>query len=249
MIALAVTAVLLAQDLQTPVPALEPAVASSPASTPAGPEGAPDPVDAAPPSPPSAPASARRPPSLVARPSPCLSRSYADANPDDCVGPPATAPEPEPGTAPSGGQVVAPEPAPPLQPPAGKSAGPVVVDAPETPGDRPSILVLIAIALGVAGTLTATAAAMLRRRAGGPLAGLREVELTGAVTLMLSPADLARRARGPGKSRWSVRDGRLILTGPGGSLLNGVPLDRGGDIVSTGDTVRLGGAEYRVRII
>jgi hypothetical protein len=123
----------------------------------------------------------------------------------------------------------------------------VVVDASETPGGRPSILVLIAVALGVAGTLTAIA--MLRRRAGAPVAGLREVELKGAVTLMLSPADLARRARGPGKSRWSVRDGRLILTGPGGSLLNGVPLDRGGDIVSTGDTVRLGGAEYRVRII
>jgi hypothetical protein len=102
---------------------------------------------------------------------------------------------------------------------------------------------------GVALLLICALLALLMRARATSSVGLREVELHGPERIVLSPAALVRGTHGPGKSRWSIRDGRLILTGPTGTLLNGVRLDRAGDIVSTGDNVRLGGAEYRVRIV
>lgn len=197
--------------------------------------------------------------------SPCFSRSYADANPDDCAGldrrtasdeaaSQATTPNPTPPT------LNAPAPGPKIAPPpvaeARTSSSRVAPDqkpttsAQTSEGARPS-LVLIAAGAVAALLVLAAAAWILRhlRRRSVTDTGLRSVELAGPETLILSPNQLARGARGPGKSRWTVRDGRLVLTGPAGTLLNGVPLDRAGDIASTGDTARLGGAEYRVRII
>lgn len=253
MIILLASALLLAQDPQDATPTPEPPAAPVPIPAPAAePERASDPVESPPATvrkalPQKAEPPPRRNPGPGPRPSSCLSRRYADAHPDACGGP--TAEETE--RVPAGSQKAVPAPVP-VQPlkraPAGESGQPSIA-VPKTPGTRPSIPVLIALGTGILVLLAAAVAATLRFRKGHSAVGVREVELAGPGMVVLSPTHLARGTGGPGKSRWSIRDGRLIVKGPEGSLLNGVPLDRSGDVVSTGDTVRLGGAEYRVRII
>ncbi|GAA0641010.1 hypothetical protein [Brevundimonas lenta] len=175
-----------------------------------------------------------------ARPAGCRSLSFADANPDACGAkvirePPTVS---DAASVPQSRSVQVPAKTPVTAVPAKK----VLV--------RPRSTVAAVVAAGVGVLLvTLLLGALVVRRRGGSGAGVRAVELIGPETIVLSPNDLIRGLRGPGKSRWRVRDGRLILAGPTGSLLNGVPLDRTGDVVSTGDTVRLAGADYRVRII
>jgi hypothetical protein len=170
----------------------------------------------------------------------CRNLNYADANPETCGA--AVIGEPVADDAPPSRPLPAatpPEKAPATQP--GKVA--------EKGVDVRAYQLRIAAIVAAALLLISALFALLLRARGTSSDGVREVELQGPDRMVLSPAALARGTQGPGKSRWSVRDGRLILTGPAGTLLNGVRLDRAGDIVSTGDTVRLGGAEYRVRIV
>ena len=261
MIALFLGLALLTQEAQPPSPTPQPAAAQEAAPSPTEPFPArtPDPVERPPATtqepppakarPAPAPAAPGRPPAPrpVVQPDHCLSRTYTDAHPEACLGP---ADEPTAKADPAQEKRAAP-----TTPPASPTPPPARADAKAPPvAEEPALLTRlpVLIALGVVAVLLllAVVVLILRLRGGGSPAGLREVELAGpSGAVLLTPAQLARGAQGPGKSRWSVRDGRLILTGPTGTLLNGVPLDRAGDIVSTGDTVRLGGAEYRIRII
>lgn len=170
----------------------------------------------------------------------CRNLSYADAHPETC------------GAGLIGGAAAeAAEPPPPL--PVAASSEKARAAQPGTVAEKsadapPSWIRLAAWGAGALLLTSALVFALLRTQL-TDTAGVRPVELHGPERQVLTPAALARGARGPGKSRWSIRDGRLILTGPAGTLLNGVRIDRTGDIVSTGDTVRLGGADYRVRIV
>ncbi len=186
----------------------------------------------------------RQRPAQTKRPSPsqpdCRNLNYADANPETCgaglIGEPAAEDAPPSRPIPV---ATPPKKAPAAQP--GKAA--------EKSAEVRAFQIRIAAVVAALLLLISALFALLLRARGTSSDGVREVELQGPDRMVLSPAALARGTQGPGKSRWSIRDGRLILTGPAGTLLNGVRLDRTGDIVSTGDTVRLGGAEYRVRIV
>lgn len=253
MIILLAAALLLAQDPQASTPTPEPPAAPVPIPAPAvEPERASDPVESPPATarkalPQKAESPPRRNPGPGPRPSSCLSRSYADAHPDACGGPAAEEAE----RVPTVSQKADPAPVPvqPLKQSAAGESGRPSIAVPKAPATRPSIPILIALGTGILVLLAAAVATALRVWKGRSAVGVREVELAGPGIVVLSPTNLARSTGGPGKSRWSIRDGRLIVKGPEGSLLNGVPLDRSGDVVSTGDNVRLGGAEYRVRII
>lgn len=170
----------------------------------------------------------------------CLNLGYADAHPETCGA--GISSEHSTQTAPpSPPRAVAVSPA-----PTNLAKPEKAVDT--STGARPIPSWMFAVgAVGLA-LMSALFVLLVRTRATHTV-GVREVELHGPELKVLPPAALARGIRGPAKSRWSVRDGRLFLTGPAGTLLNGVRLDRAGEIVSTGDTVRLGGAEYRVRIV
>lgn len=184
-------------------------------------------------------------PAQAERPSPrrsdCRNLNYADAHPETCgaglTGTPAA-------------EVVQP-PTPPasfVTPPDKARVEQTEKAAEKSVGARPSLIGIASFGTLALLLIAALFVLLLRSRATSR-ADVREVELSGPENIALAPAALARGVRGPGKSRWSIRDGRLILNGPAGTLLNGVRLDRAGEIVSTGDTVRLGGAEYRVRIV
>ena len=248
MIALLLAAFLLVQDPTSPA-AQEP---GPPASEESAPARTPDAIELPPPATGAGKAAERAPgatperqrPAQTKRPSPgrpdCRNLNYADANPETCGA--AVIGEPVADDAPPSRPLPAatpPEKAPATQP--GKVA--------EKGVDVRAYQLRIAAIVAAALLLISALFALLLRARGTSSDGVREVELQGPDRMVLSPAALARGTQGPGKSRWSVRDGRLILTGPAGTLLNGVRLDRAGDIVSTGDTVRLGGAEYRVRIV
>lgn len=248
MIALLLAALLLVQDPTNPA-AQEP---SPPASEEPAPARTPDAIELPPPSKGAGKAAERAPgptperqrPGQTKRPSQgrtdCRNLNYADANPETCgaglIGEPAAEDTP-----PSRPLPVA---TPPEKAPAAQSG-----KAAEKSTDVRAYQIRIAAIVAAALLLISALFALLLRARGTSSDGVREVELQGPDRMVLSPAAHARGTQGPGKSRWSVRDGRLILTGPVGTLLNGVRLDRAGDIVSTGDTVRLGGAEYRVRIV
>jgi hypothetical protein len=247
-IALLLAAFLLVQDTTSPA-AQEP---GPPASEEPAPARAPDAIELQPPSKGAGKAAERAPgstperqrPAQKKRPSPgrpdCRNLNYADANPETCgaglIGEPVAE------------DATPPRPLPVATPPA-KASATQPGKAAEKSADVRAYQIRIAAGVAAALLMISALLALLLRARGTSSDGVREVELQGPDRMVLSPAALARGTQGPGKSRWSVRDGRLILTGPVGTLLNGVRLDRTGDIVSTGDTVRLGGAEYRVRIV
>lgn len=184
-------------------------------------------------------------PAQTERPSPgrpdCRNLSYADAHPETCgaglIGEPAADVAPPPPSLPV---AASPEKA---------HVAQTAKGAKKSADARLSLIRMAAFGAVALLLMSALLVLFLRGRATRFCVGVREVELHGPESIVLAPAALARGVHGPGKSRWSIHDGRLILTGPAGTLLNGVRLDRAGDIVSTGDTVRLGGAEYRVRIV
>ena len=245
-IALLLAAHVLVQDPTSPA-AQEPRESASEGPAPAR---APDPVERPPASTGAGKIAERAPTPAPERPRPartgqpstgradCRNLDYADAHPETCgagvIGEPASETPPPP--------------PPPIAASAEKARAALPAKAAEESADaRFSMKMLAAVSAFALLLMSALFALFLRARA-TTSAGVRQVELHGPETQVLTPAALAGGVRGPGKSRWSIRDGHLILNGPAGTLLNGVRLDRTGDIVSTGDTVRLGGAEYRVRI-
>jgi hypothetical protein len=245
--ALLLASLLLVQDPASPA-APEPRPPASEASSPAR---APDAVELPPTPKGEGKAAERAPRPGPERPRPaqtgrlssgrpdCRNLAYADAHPEVCGAGLIGEPEAE----------AAPPPPLPITTPSEKSPVAETGKAAETSADAPPSPIRIVAVGGVALALMLVLSSLLLRPRATSSADVRQVELRGPETQVLSPVALARGVRGPGKSRWSIRDGRLILTGPAGTLLNGVRLDRAGDIVSTGDTVRLGGAEYRVEIV
>lgn len=178
----------------------------------------------------------------------CRSLRYAESNPDACGHTLAEDPKVQVPPTKAPANITAPPSAKPNGAPLPKNAPRHAEGAPldKSSGDW----ALAGLVGGIVASLLAIAAGYwLRRRPAWPTSLVRDVELVGSELVRLEAAALSKGTIGPVATRWSVRDGRpVVSSGMKGALLNGVPLRRSGEAVSTGDVLRLGSSEFRVRI-